>query len=70
MQGRVEGTLLNLEDFASYLLDSLGDRPSVLWCGGNRVQNEETKGPLYEISWFTHTMTIYNTSAIVDSQGI
>ena len=70
MQSRIEGALLHLQGFTGNLLDSFANRPTVFRFDGDGLQNEKSEGPLNEIVWLAHAMTIYNTLAIVDSQGV
>lgn len=70
MQGRIERALLYLQDFTGNLLDSFANRPTMLSFDGDGFQNQEAEGPLNKIIWLSQAMTVYNTTAIVDSQRV
>ena len=59
VKGRVERALLDEKDVIRYLLDALGDRPTMNSVVRQRFQNEEVKSALDEIGWSAHTMIIY-----------
>src|SRR5215471_15917670 len=49
MQRRIERSLVYLQDVIRYLLDALGNTPSVHWSLGEGPQDQEIQGPLQQI---------------------
>ena len=60
VKGRIERTLLYLQNLFRYLLYTLGDGPSVLRLVGEGAENEKVECALNEIVRLAHTMIIYN----------
>jgi len=59
VQGGVEGALLDLEDFAGDLLDTLGDGPAVLGLESEGFEDQKVESALNEVVRFAHSMIIY-----------
>jgi hypothetical protein len=50
-----------LQNFIRDLLDTFGDGPAVLRLERDRLEYEQVEGALYQIAWFSHTLTIYTS---------
>ncbi len=53
MQGWVESALAHLKHLTRYLVNALGDSPSVHGFEGNRFQDQQVECALHEVGRFT-----------------